>query len=458
MRKIFFFVVAITIISCQPEVKVDYVIVSGKILNSDSKKLTVYSQFDRDNKIEITLKEDGSFKDTLKMSSDFYLLRQNRNSMEIFAPKGSFINIEYDSQKKDSTIQFSGSESIINNYILDKKEVSKSVKGGLKEMYLKDENGFKEHILKIKSTQEDLLTKTDGISDEYKNNELKNIYYEYLSYLNRYQTYHRHFSKNKEFKVSENLLDELENIELENENDFTFSQYYRNIVSSKLRNTAKKLIEKDSIANDIAYLKIAAELKTDIIRNKLLFDAAKYGITYTENLEDYYTIFSKNSTNDDNNVKIAKDYKKLKALSKGSPSPKFANYENNAGGKTSLDDLNGKYTYIDVWATWCGPCIREIPSLKKIEKEFHSENIEFVSISIDREKDHKKWKKMIVDRSLGGIQLFADKNWESKFIQDYMIKGIPRFILIDPQGNIVNSNAPRPSDKKLVETLKSLDL
>ncbi|MFK8059037.1 MAG: TlpA family protein disulfide reductase [Polaribacter sp.] len=65
---------------------------------------------------------------------------------------------------------------------------------------------------------------------------------------------------------------------------------------------------------------------------------------------------------------------------------------------------------------------------------------------------------MIVDKELGGMQLFADNNWESQFIQDYMIKGIPRFILIDPKGNIVNANAPRPSNKKLVEKLESLNL
>ena len=156
--------------------------------------------------------------------------------------------------------------------------------------------------------------------------------------------------------------------------------------------------------------------------------------------------------------RLQKHTKKLKALSKGSPSPKFVNYENNAGGKISLDDLKGKYLYLDIWATWCGPCIAEIPSLKKLEKEFHGKNIEFVSISIDRMKDHEKWKKMIVDKELKGIQLFADNNWDSQFIKDYLIKGIPRFILIDPQGNIINANAPRPSDEKLVETLKSLKL
>ena len=114
--------------------------------------------------------------------------------------------------------------------------------------------------------------------------------------------------------------------------------------------------------------------------------------------------------------------------------------------------------YIDVWATWCGPCIAEIPSLKTIEKAFHGKNIQFLSISIDADKDYDKWKKMILDKELGGMQLMADNNWESQFVEDFMIKGIPRFILVDPKGNILDANAPRPSDKKLVATLNGLNL
>lgn len=145
-------------------------------------------------------------------------------------------------------------------------------------------------------------------------------------------------------------------------------------------------------------------------------------------------------------------------LGKGKESPKFMAYENNAGGTMSLHDLKGKYVYIDVWATWCGPCIAEIPSLKKIEKAYHGKNIEFVSLSIDEPKDYDTWKKMIVDKELGGIQLLADKAWQSEFVQNYKIKGIPRFILIDPNGNIVSPDAPRPSDDNLKKLFNSLSI
>lgn len=152
-------------------------------------------------------------------------------------------------------------------------------------------------------------------------------------------------------------------------------------------------------------------------------------------------------------------YYQQKAAAKkmeGTVSPSF-DYENHKGGKTKLEDLKGKYVYIDVWATWCGPCKREIPFLKEIEKAYHNKNIEFVSISIDKAKDHDTWKQMVLEKELGGIQLFADNDWKSQFVTDYKINGIPRFILIDPQGNIVTPDAPRPSSddlKKLFDELK----
>ncbi len=128
----------------------------------------------------------------------------------------------------------------------------------------------------------------------------------------------------------------------------------------------------------------------------------------------------------------------------GSISPTFE-YDNYKGGKTKLEDFRGKYVYIDVWATWCAPCRAEIPFLKKLEEKYHQKNIVFVSLSIDQIKDVEKWKKLISDKELGGVQVFADKDWNSQFVKDYNITGIPRFILIDPNGKIVKADAPRPS-------------
>ena len=73
-----------------------------------------------------------------------------------------------------------------------------------------------------------------------------------------------------------------------------------------------------------------------------------------------------------NNKVAIRDY-----LSEGTPSPVFTNYRNYNGGSSDLSDYKGKYVYIDVWATWCGPCIGEIPSLKKMETMYHDKNIWF---------------------------------------------------------------------------------
>ena len=77
---------------------------------------------------------------------------------------------------------------------------------------------------------------------------------------------------------------------------------------------------------------------------------------------------------------------------------------------------------------------------------------------MDKASDHEKWRNMVEEKELSGIQLFADKDWSSDFVEGYLIKGIPRFILIDPNGNIVNYNAPRPSEEKLIRLFNELKI
>ena len=149
----------------------------------------------------------------------------------------------------------------------------------------------------------------------------------------------------------------------------------------------------------------------------------------------------------------ADNLEKQKLNNTNAPRFEYVNYN---GGKTKLEDFKGMYVYIDVWATWCGPCRAEIPSLKKAEKKYEGKNIAFVSISVDEDKDFEKWKSFIKSKELGGTQLFADHNWNSDFIKSFSINSIPRFILIDPTGNVINADAERPSNPKLIEILDKL--
>jgi len=155
-------------------------------------------------------------------------------------------------------------------------------------------------------------------------------------------------------------------------------------------------------------------------------------------------------------------YSKNQVFGQGKPSPKFENYIDFKGGSKSLDSFKGKYVYIDVWATWCGPCIQQIPFLKEMKKLYKDKNIVFVGISSDEstrsggswESAEKKWRDFVKENSLGDVQLWAGKDFS--FQEAYQINGIPRFILIDPKGNIVDADAPRPSDPILKELLDSV--
>ncbi|MDC1266019.1 TlpA family protein disulfide reductase [Flavobacteriaceae bacterium] len=154
-----------------------------------------------------------------------------------------------------------------------------------------------------------------------------------------------------------------------------------------------------------------------------------------------------------------------KLFAKGTVSPTFSNYENHRGGTTSLSDFKGKYVYIDIWATWCGPCKVEIPYLKKLESKYHDKNIKFVSISVDdarrsgtMDKAHEAWIKMVTEKELTGVQLFTGNGWKADFVQNYKVNGIPRFILIAPDGTIVDADAPRPSSEKLIVLFEELGI
>lgn len=257
------------------------------------------------------------------------------------------------------------------------------------------------------------------------------------------------------------MLDSLifANLDLEDSALFKASYAYRQMVTMKL--------------NDIQSRQYADTTKDQSIsRQHMLDEVLKKGYIYEyfshENIDfllntdkdsatigEGYRMYMARARNKAFRDGIVTAYKNYRALMKDAPAPDFV-YRDIDGKSVSLRQLRGKYVYIDVWATWCGPCKMEIPHLAKLEEAYAGKNIHFVSLSVDKQKDKGAWEKYVRTHQLKGIQLMADKDFQSDFIKKFNITYIPRFILIDPEGRIVQANASRPSDPGLRSRLDGL--
>ena len=126
------------------------------------------------------------------------------------------------------------------------------------------------------------------------------------------------------------------------------------------------------------------------------------------------------------------------------------------GKQVQLKDVcKGKFTYIDVWATWCGPCKKEIPFMEKLVERFKgNDKVMFISISVD--ENVEAWKKMIANDKPQWAQYNINGETNRKFSADWGITGIPRFIMIDKDGNIFSADATRPSGEETAETINKM--
>jgi thiol-disulfide isomerase/thioredoxin len=127
------------------------------------------------------------------------------------------------------------------------------------------------------------------------------------------------------------------------------------------------------------------------------------------------------------------------------------------GTEISMKGLKGKVVVIDFWATWCGPCVAEMPNMKKLYAEYRDKGVEFIGVSLDQPKDEgglDKLKEFVAKNEIAWPQYYQGNGWESEFSRSWGINSIPAVFVIDAEGKLYSVEARGKLEDMIPELLK----
>jgi thiol-disulfide isomerase/thioredoxin len=143
--------------------------------------------------------------------------------------------------------------------------------------------------------------------------------------------------------------------------------------------------------------------------------------------------------------------KSLKATAELKSKPLEMKFTAVDGREVDLAKMRGKVVLIDFWATWCGPCVAELPNVLKAYKELHPKGFEIVGISLDSDK--AELEAFVKEQGMEWPQFFDGKGWKNEIATTYDIQSIPAMWLVDQKGMVVDTSARSDLEEKVAKLL-----
>ena len=282
--------------------------------------------------------------------------------------------------------------------------------------------------------------------------------YQQLAIVSEYLLNHRKYTE-EEAPIINELEDFCAAVDLDNATDFNDYPEYQTLVHNifKLRIYSYKV----QYEFDDPWGKILADFKTIKSENikqalaPLLIEGVSPTSAATTN-EELMALIPQIIKNTELLQELNQRINLVNKLKSGQPFPPFEGVVDMNDKPISFEQLNlkGKMLFIDIWATYCPDCRKELPALETLQQTYKGKPITFISISVDRDKE--AWKTMVKEKKLNGIHLYASLETKELFKKLYDLRSIPRYMLVDKEGNIISINAPMPSKGIALESLINL--
>ena len=456
MKKLLFLIALVAMISCTSEEVSKVSTFSGSVENLGDATLMLMAGRDVDT---LTVGPDGSFSITkeLEKGTDFNL-RINRAFASIYLAPGYDLNAKFNVEDFPGSIVYEGGLALENNYNLKYADLSKELSANMREHYALEAVAYRSEMEGIRKAKESMLdqyvTDNPDICKDFVKKQKINFEFSMYSSLSQYEPAHKYYAKVEEVELPEGWNDFENNIDINNP-DYLDVPVAMSIVSQMV---SKKIDAEGKASSDedwgtakllrAQFDWILANVKNQEVENHLLTSNISSMVDYkgTSGIEEFVDVYYANCTDEKAIGKLKESAEEWAPLAAGEPAPEFTLPDIN-GKMVSLADFKGKYVYIDFWATWCGPCKVEIPVLEELAVKYADKNIEIMSISVDQDK--QAWIDMVTKDKPEWLQLHDG----IKMNDDYLVKFIPSFILIDRDGKIIDIRAPRPSEGEVLTGL-----
>ncbi|MCB0762169.1 MAG: TlpA family protein disulfide reductase [Flavobacteriales bacterium] len=425
---------------------------SGNIVNGNGGDLVLYGEHDFE--MRATVSDSGKF--VMYFNADgpgYYTFRYAGEYARIFLSPGDSLHFSLDPTQFDESLQFMGSSAGINNYLIGKYLLDEQmdIKRSYAARFQLDAGTYEELVDSMTQVRLDFLKRSElkhGLPEDFISEEQLAINYERGIALYEYEDAAAYYQDVEMVEMPDEYYAFTRDLQLENPG-MLHNETYRRYADTHVNHLAHDRMDDGTYEGDLAFTNLKLDCITEVftdqrLKDRLLHATMLDAVSFygAQDLTEVLAHFTKCCKDPDCIAEITAEVDAWKQLWKGNPAPVFS-YNDANGNAHSVADFKGKVVYVDVWASWCGPCRREIPYLKDLEHDYHGFDVAFVSVSIDEDAD--AWLRSVEENELGGTQLLADKAWKSDICTDYKIEGIPRFLLIDQDGNIVSADAPRPS-------------